>query len=139
MNDMIRGTTAQFTFKLPKELNLNDVSYIQITAWQKGYTGTPIAPLPISKTYTNSDWGSVLKDEHTLVVVLSPEQTARFTDKLKGYIQCKVVVEGKAIYGTYEQRFTVHPMYKDMVGGDMGEIEQNSEGWIILDGQTIMG
>jgi hypothetical protein len=136
---MIRGATAQFTFKLPKELNIDDISYIDIVAWQKGYKGTPSAPLPIKRTYTNSNWDSnIVADEHTLVVKFTSSDTSRFTDKLKGYIQCKVVVTGEVVYPTYEQRFTVYPMYDALVGGDIdGEI-QTSDGWIILDGQEIM-
>ena len=136
---MIRGATAQFIFKLPKELNIEDISYIEIRAWQNGYTGTPLAPLPIKKVFTNENWAPILsEDDHTLVVVFDSEKTARFTDKLKGYIQCKVVVVGDTVYGAYKQRFTVYPMYDDMVGGDIGGSSANDDGWIILDGQTIM-
>ena len=136
---MIRGATAQFTFELPKGLKISDISHIQIAAWQKGYKGTPAAPLPIIREYTNTNWDSnIIEDEHTLVVKFTSADTLRFTDKLKGYIQCKVVVIGDAVYPTLEQRFTVYPMYDDLIDKELdGEIRVDEEGWIILDGQTI--
>ena len=135
---MIRGTATQFTFKLPKEILIDDITSIEVRVWQKGYNGTPTAKLPIVKSYTNENWNSSLQEEHTLVVVLSSEETARLTDKLKGYIQCKVVVGAATPYATLQQRFTVYPMYEDLVGGEIGDTTISSEGWIILDGQTIV-
>ena len=136
---MVRGATAQFTFELPKELEIDDISYIEIAAWQKGYKGTQTGPLPIIRRYTNSNWSSsIIADEHTLVVKFTSSDTSRFTDKLKGYIQCKVVVTGDAVYPTYEQRFTVYPMYDDLIGGDIDvDNNVNDDGWIILDGEKI--
>ena len=138
---MIRGTNVRFTFTIPKEINIEDISYIEVIAWQNGYKGTTVAPLPLKKRYTNQDWDSALldnDDDYTLVVVLTSEDTARFTDKLKGYIQCKVGLTGKGAYATHEQKFTVYPMHSDMVGGDIVDSNTNNEGFIILDGQTII-
>ena len=136
---MIRGTTAQFTFKLPQDLEIDDISLIEVRAWQNGYTGVPAGSLPIRREYTNNNWTSVpVGNDHTLVVELSPSDTSRFTDKLKGYIQCRVDIVGGAAYGTYQQKFTVYPMHEGMVGGSTGENSEVIEGWIILDGKKII-
>ena len=47
---MIRGTTAQFKFEMPK--NIDDFCTIEIIFGQDGNAGTTEAPLPIKKTYT---------------------------------------------------------------------------------------
>jgi hypothetical protein len=139
MNYMIRGTTAQFKFELPKELDVNEITSIEIRAWQNGYSGTTVAPLPIRRTFTNGDkeWDSIT-GEHVLIVQFTSSDTSRFTDKLKGYIQCKVNLDGQAVYGTLEQRFTVYPMHGELVGGGTDGADTSNEGWIILDGQTII-
>lgn len=46
---MIRGTTAQFKFKMPK--SFNDLCIVEVIFGQKGNLGTIEAPLPIKKIY----------------------------------------------------------------------------------------
>lgn len=130
---MIRGTTANFIFNLPHDMEIEDIISITVTVWQKGNSGTKLAPLPITKTYTRD---SIDKDNHRIVVTLLPEETARFTDKLKARIQLKIDSAG-AVYATYQHAFSVYPMSDDMVGGDMGGGATSEDGWVIFDGQEI--
>ena len=46
---MIRGTTAQFKFKMPK--SFSDLCIVEAVFGQKGNVGTIEAPLPIKKIY----------------------------------------------------------------------------------------
>ena len=62
---MIRGTTAQFKFKMPK--SFNDLCIVEAIFGQKGNVGTIEAPLPIKKIYnrqsiTIETWSEADKD-----------------------------------------------------------------------------
>ena len=62
---MIRGTTAQFKFKLSK--SFNDLCIVEVVFGQKGNVGTVEAPLPIKKIYNRQiinieNWNDAYKD-----------------------------------------------------------------------------
>mgnify|MGYP003296023684 CR=1 FL=1 len=138
---MIRGTTTQFIFKLPNEVVISDITYVMVTFWQKGNKGTSLAPLPIIKHFSNNENGELSisspDDPHKLIVVLTSEETARFTDKLKARVQLKVVANG-VVYGTYQSAITIYPMHDGMAGGDVDSEVPTGDGWIVLDGDQIV-
>jgi hypothetical protein len=72
---MIRGTTAQFKFKLP--YTKEELAWATIKFWQSRNTN-PL--LPITKKLEHCD---APDDSKELCVSLTAEETARFSDKYK--------------------------------------------------------
>lgn len=75
---MIRGTTAQFKFKLP--YSKDELEWITIKFWQPNNSDTS---LPITKYKSNC---SELVS-HEICVSLSANETAKFSDKYKAMVQ----------------------------------------------------
>lgn len=123
---MIRGTTAQFKFKLP--CNKGELNRATIKLWQ---SNNPHERLPIIKTLNHC---SGLDDLPELCVSLSAEETARFSDKYKAKIQLRADYNG-TMFGSKQILITVYPMPDDIIEND--PVMPLEEGWIILDGQEI--
>ena len=131
---MIRGTTAQFKFKLP--YNIGDLDVVKITFWQNGYSGPDKSrPLPIVKILEQCSQSDI--DE--LTVILNKEETLRFIDDRKAYVQFR----GKTIDGTAfaskQEIITVYPVHDDSILEDdiIPTPNPEADGIIILDGSTI--
>lgn len=131
---MIRGTTAQFKFKLP--CTKDELSWVTIKFWQRGNTGTVEAPLPITKELEHCD----SPDGSTeLYVSLTAEETMRFSDKRKAHVQLRAQhATNGTIFGTRAQLVSVYPMGDDVSGGDSILPTPNADGWVVLDGQPII-
>jgi hypothetical protein len=128
---MIRGTTAQFKFKLP--YSYNEIESIVIRFWQNG---NPSTSLPIIKSKINCS--EVIKKE--IVVSLRPSETAMFSDKYKAQMQLRLTPYFGAPIGSKEMLVTVYPMPDDIIIDDPSDdpiIPVEGE-WIILDGDTIV-
>jgi hypothetical protein len=130
---MIRGTNAQFKFKLP--YNYSDLSIVKVTFWQPGNSGPATdRPLPIVKILSQC---SPSKDTHELSVTLSQEETLRFSDKTKAYVQLRASsIDGNA-FASKQEQITVYPLYDDSVLEEGILPTPSDDGWIILDGNTI--
>ena len=118
---MIRGTTAQFKFKLP--YSYSELEWITIDFWQPG---NPSGNLPITKTKTHCDGSS--QDE--VCVSLSAAETAYFSDKYKAKVQLRAKPKVGAAFGSKQQLITVYPMYN--IAGDGPD-----DGYVTLDGGSI--
>lgn len=129
---MIRGTTAQFKFKIPYPIS--DLLWITVKFWQPGNAGTDVAPLPITKKLSNE----VLSQLEEVVITLSPTETARFSDKLKARLQLRASTVSGTTFASKEQLITVYPMNDDIITDDPEWDEENEEGYIVLDGQSIV-
>ena len=129
---MIRGTTAQFKFKLP--YTKEELDWITIKFWQKGNTSIR---LPITKTKTHC---SSEDNSNEIYVSLSAVETAVFSDKYKGIVQLRAQPLAGASFGSKQQLFTVYPMLDDIIEEDptVEPAEPTEEGWVILDGETII-
>ena len=125
---MIRGTTAQFKFKLP--CPKSELTSITIKFWQ---SNNPHNRLPIMKSLNNCGGSDELPE---LSVSLSAEETARFSDKYKAKIQLRGAYNGH-IFGSKTILRTVYPMPDDIIGNDPTFPAEDDE-WIILDGQEIV-
>lgn len=124
---MIRGTTAQFKFKLPcKKQELDEVT---IKFWQ---SNNPNSRLPIIKTLVHCGGQEDLPE---LYVSLSAEETARFSDKYKANIQLRAKFNG-TVFGSKTLLNTVYPMPDDIIGNDPIPPAEDEE-WVILDGQSV--
>ena len=132
---MIKGTTVAFKFDLPCEFS--ELTDATIYFWQKRYAGTAEAPLPITKTKTHCTASSSKQNE--LIVILSDEETNRFTEKEKGYVQLQGKTKSagataETVFASRQKMFTVYPLYNPM---DKPEPLPDSDGYIILDGESI--
>ena len=130
---MIRGTTAQFKFKLP--YSLSQLEWVNIKFWQPN---NPHSLLPITKTKTHCSEAAT----NEVCVSLTSEETARFSDKYKAKVQLRAQPDvnlGGPVFGSKEQIITVYPMRDDIIDGDIAVETPNTtaEGWIILDGGEI--
>lgn len=129
---MIRGTTAQFKFKLP--YNKDDLEWVTIKFWQPGNAD---ARMPITKTKTNC---SATENPNELCVSLSANETAIFSDRYKGKVQLRAQPLGMAPFGSRQQLFTVYPMLDDIIDND-NTVEPETptdERWVILDGEPVI-
>lgn len=131
---MIRGTNAQFKFKLP--YNYAELSMVKITFWQPENNG-PSAnrPLPIIKVL---DQCTPSKIPNELCVTLNQEETLRFEEERKAYVQLRATtIEGIPI-ASKQQMITVYPVYDDSVLDDDILPSPSYDGWVFLDGSTIL-
>ena len=129
---MIRGTTAQFKFKLP--YTKAELLWVTIKFWQ---VGNPSSNLPITKKLVHCD---ALDDSTELCVSLTADETMRFSEKYKAKVQLRAQhAENGAVFGTRPQLITVYPMRDDILDEDPMMPAKNDEGWIILDGESIVG
>lgn len=131
---MIRGTNAQFKFRLPYEVS--ELQSVKITFWQNGNDGPDSTrPLPIIKILEQCSQSDVPNE---LCVTLNQEETLRFVDEHKGYVQLRGITIDGIPFATREKMFTVYPVYDDSVIGDVVIPTPEYDGLIILDGQSIV-
>lgn len=122
---MIRGTTAQFKFKLPYPMT--EVSWITIQFWQPN---NPNELLPIIK---KENCCAVLDKPNEVYVSLTAEETARFSDKYKAKLQLRGLhTSSGTIFGNKPMMFTVYPMENGIIQED-----PVTGGYIIYDGNEI--
>lgn len=130
---MIRGTNAQFRFKLP--YNYSELKSVKITFWQDENNG-PAAnrPLPIIKILEQC---SQTDKSNELSITLNQEETLRFSEERKGWVQLRgVTIDGIPIASNQKQ-FVVHPVYDDSILDDEILPTPDYDGWVFLDGSTI--
>ena len=124
---MIRGTTAQFKFKLP--CLKRDLDFATIKFWQ---SNNPNERLPIIKTLSNCGGTDSLPE---LRVSLSPEETARFSDKYKAKIQFRAAYNGHVFGNKKIMLLTVYPMSDDLI--EIGPALPTENQLVVFDGQEI--
>ena len=127
---MIRGTTAQFKFKLP--YTLESLQWVKMQFWQPGNNGTTEAPLPIVKRKTD-----LSGDSKELIVPLTSHETLRFTDKLKAKVQLRGQHLDGTVFASLPQLVTVYPLPDHLVDEPILPGEDD-DGWVILDGSEII-
>lgn len=127
---MIRGTTAQFKFKLPYAKE--ELSWATIKFWQPNNTNEF---LPITKRLEHCD---VASNVNELCVSLTAEETARFLDKYKARVQLRAQhADSGTVFGSRPELITVYPMLDDIIKEDPTMPSENDEGFIVLDGETV--
>lgn len=130
---MIRGTNAQFKFNIPYDCS--DLSLVKITFWQPGNQGVSAdRPLPIVKVLGQCN---TTNNPNEIVITLNQEETLRFSDKTKAYVQLRASCKDGVTFGSKKQEITVYPVYDDTILGDDIMPSPSDDGWIILDGGTI--
>lgn len=106
---MIRGTTAQFKFKLP--YSFGQLEWITITFWQPNNPNLS----PIIKRKSDC---SPVSGTTEICTSLTCDETARFSDKYKAKVQLRAQpVEDlqEAPFGCKAQTITVYPMLDDLI------------------------
>ena len=127
---MIRGTTAQFKFKLP--YTKEELEWVTIKFWQPG-NNTYL--LPITKRLEHCE---TTDDHKELCLSLTPEETSRFSDKYKAKVQLRAMcTASNAIFGCKPKIVSVYPMRDDIIEENPTLPAENEEGWVVLDGETI--
>ena len=126
---MIRGTTAQFKFKLPYKFDELDTA--TITFWQSSVSGAKVLVKRVKDQCSKAD-----NDEYSLCVSLQPEDTLLFTDKLKAKVQLRAVHAGTA-FASKEELITVYPINDEVIDTELPK--PSEEGYVILDGEEIDG
>lgn len=114
---MIRGTTAPFKFDVPYAFD--EIDKIIATFWQKHNKGIG-NPLPIKKMYIkdqshNDGFAAPDNMSKEVHVSLNPEETLRFSDKEKAYVQIQVYYGGarNVSVASVPQKVTVYPVFND--------------------------
>lgn len=130
---MIRGTNAEYRFDLSCEFD--DLKQVRVTFWQDGnYGPAENRPLPIIKVLAQCRPGNNSKQ---LSVVLNREETLRFSEIRKAYVQ----FWGETLDGTpiasFEKQFTVYPIADDSVLDDEILPTPDYDDWVYLDGSVI--
>lgn len=129
---MIKGTTTQFKFYIP--CDFSQIEQVSITFWQDGYTGPATnRPLPIIKV---KEQCTTPNSPREICVVLNQEETLRFTEERKAYVQFRAKSIDGSYYGTKKREITVYPVYDDSILGDITPTPE-FDGLIILDGGSI--
>jgi hypothetical protein len=131
---MIRGTDTQFIFNLPYQCS--DVDFVKIIFWQPENNGPSVdRPLPIVK---------LLEQCHRtdsscqLCVVLDREETLRFSEKRKAYVQLRGTNKNGVEFGCYKKTITVYPTIDDSLLDDESVLPSPTYGgYVSLDGQNI--
>lgn len=127
---MIRGTTAQFKFKLP--YTKDELTWATIKFWQPN---NPNELLPITRKLDDC---ATTDNPMELCVSLTAEETSRFVEKYKAKVQLRAQhAYSGTVFGSRPELVTVYPMSDDILEEDSTMPSVNDEGWIILDGETV--
>ena len=130
---MIRGTNAQSKFQLP--YNFSELKVVKVMFWQTENNGpTPSRPLPIIKTLEHC---SVTNKPNEISVTLSQEETLRFSEEYKAYVQFRATTFEGVPIASKQRQITVYPIYDDSILDDDILPTPSTDGWVYLDGQNI--
>ena len=131
---MIRGTTAHFKFRLPYDCS--DLLAVKITFWQPDNDGPASdRPLPIVKVLSQC---STTNEPDELTVSLTQEETLRFSDDRRAYVQLKGSSVDGNVFASKKTQLIVYPVCDDEVlDGSPTPTPVPGDVPIILDGGTI--
>lgn len=130
---MIRGTNAQFKFRLP--YNCYEIQVVKIVFWQPENRGpTADRPLPITKILNQCSFTEIPNE---IVVTLNQEETLRFVDNRKAYVQLRATTFDGVPIASKQKLITVHPICDDTILEDEVLPTPDYDGLVILDGLNI--
>lgn len=131
---MIRGTTAQFKFKLP--CTKEDLHWATITIGQTGNTGTSDAPVPIIKRLSNCPMPN---ESNELCISLDALETMRFSEKVKAYVQFRAQRKDGTVFGNRTKYISVYPMSNEILDQDDPIMPSyNGEDIVVFDAKSIL-
>lgn len=126
---MVRGTTAQFKFKLPYEKS--ELAEVIIKFWQPGMT---LENLPITRTLDHCS-ENIPKE---LCVSLDATETLWFSDKVKAKVQLRARTNDGTAFASHQHSITVYPINDDIIIDDELGSAPIKDGWVVLDGKPIV-
>lgn len=130
---MVRGTTAQFKFKLPYDYT--ELEVVKIMFWQPGNHGpSETRPLPIVKVLQQC---KRCENPREISVILTEEETLRFSEKTKAYVQLRARNNEDNAFATKQEEITVYPVYEDVTLDESLIPTPGFDGIVILDGHYI--
>lgn len=130
---MIRGTNAQFKFSLPYDYS--ELKTVKIVFWQPDNDGPSLdRPLPIIKVLGQCSPSNTPKE---LCVTLNQEETLRFSEERKAYVQLHAKTHEGIPIASREKIITVYPLYDDSILDDNILPTPDYDDLIFLDGSTI--
>lgn len=128
---MIRGADTQFKFTLPYKCS--DVTFAKMVFWQPENDGpSKDRPLPIVKMLEQC---AISDASNQLSVILDREETLRFSDKRRAYVQLRIITKDEISVVGKIHPITVYPTYDDHLIND--DIVPTPTGYIYLDGDEI--
>jgi hypothetical protein len=131
---MIRGTTAQFKFNLPYPLK--DITSAEVNFWQKADGVVDGKTILVTRNLMCSGSGDPLKRE--VYVLLTQEETLRFSEKKHGYVQFRGVAADGSVFASKQEDFIVYPFCKDdPIGGVTPPADEDDNGWIIINSGVV--
>ena len=131
---MIRGTASQFKFQLPYKAT--ELYVVRIVFWQEDNKGpSNDRPLPIIKVLSQCDFTD---NPMELSVTLNQEETLRFSDKKKAYVQFWGRTSEGAPVATKEISISVYPIYDDTIVGEDPLPTPSDNNLVVLDGLSIV-
>ncbi len=132
---MIRGTTAQFRFKIPYDFDTLESA--SVVFWQNGNGGPALdRPLPITKTKMNGDLTTLPGNQRVIIASFTREETLRFVTDRKASIQLIAQTTSGIDFASDEEIVTVYPIADDSIVDD--PVIPPSDTPIILDGGLIV-
>ena len=133
---MIRGGSIGFKFALP--CPCQDVKSVKIICGQTNNSGPSAGrPLPIVKVLSQCQMG---QNPPCLTVRLNQEETLRFSDKRKAYVQLRGVTKDGSPIICRKQYINVYPVEDDSIFDSDIVIPTPTPGqdWIFFDGESVM-
>ena len=130
---MIKGPTTQFKFLIP--CDFSELQTVSITFWQEDYYGiSEERKLPIVKV---KEQCTTAGSQRELCVTLNQEETLRFTEERKAYVQFRAKAIDGSSYGMKKREITVYPVYDDSILDEDITPTPDYDGVVILDGYEI--
>lgn len=121
---MIQGADAQFKFNIPYKCS--DLKSAKIVFWQPENNGpSALRPLPIIKTLEEC-----ITADKQLSVILDREETLRFSDKRKAYVQLMGTTLKNVTFASPQRMITVYPICDE-------SLDEHEE-YIYLDGRMVL-
>ena len=100
---MIKGTNAEFGFNIPYPYS--ELSDIKILFWQPENKGpSPDRSLPITKSFLQC----FSRSEKQFSTILDCEETDRFSDKRKAYVEMRATTKSGISFGSKPRAITVY-------------------------------
>jgi hypothetical protein len=108
---------------------------VKIVFWQDENNGPSLSrPLPIIKVLEQCSQCDSPKE---ISITLNQEETLRFVDDRKAYVQLRgSTLEGVG-FGSRKRAITVYPVYDDSILDDEILPTPDYDGWVVLDGSNI--
>ena len=133
---MIRGTNAEFRFKLPYDFA--EIPTIKITFWQDNNDG-PSSDKPLPLVKVREQCRGIQGQPNMCRVILNQEETLRFTEKRKAKVQLRGLTATGVPIASQQQLITVYPIQDDAVlDDDIILPAPTYDELVLLDGQRII-